>query len=169
MEPGWYTITSMVEEQYVVGRAIGEDRSLHDKAIFLLPNIKEQITIAPVWNIEKMGEDRYRFSTRGDFTAIQDDRVFAILDPFTQRPEKYVLTAQPQHGENVYTIQTNDEEKGWTADGGEHSQVFCFIFVSSLSWTSADVNLFLFISARSQLDPLPALTVFHLPTPLLSC
>ncbi|KAL4252127.1 hypothetical protein ABKN59_001748 [Abortiporus biennis] len=101
MEPGWYTITSMVEEQY-------EDRSLHDKPIFLLPNIKEQIPIASVWNIEKTGEDRYRLSTRGNFTAIQDDRV---------------LTAQPQHGENVYMIQTNDEEKGWTADGGEHSQI----------------------------------------------
>lgn len=54
------------------------------------------------WSIDRAAENRFILRTRGGTAIVEHNLVFAALlhEP---PPEEWIITAQPQHGKNVFT------------------------------------------------------------------
>ncbi|EAU81236.1 hypothetical protein CC1G_09480 [Coprinopsis cinerea okayama7 len=117
--PGTYEITSMVNGLHV-GRPLAEDRSLLPKRIRVLP---EGNNFGNSWVVEK-DDDAYILYCKGAPVAPQEGKLFADLLG-NMHDKKWIVTHQPQHGENVFTVVNASTEHGWVvpADAEEMQQV----------------------------------------------
>ncbi|KAG2010593.1 hypothetical protein CC2G_013406 [Coprinopsis cinerea AmutBmut pab1-1] len=119
---GTYEITSK-ENDLHVGRPLAEDRSLLPKRIVVLPKDGSNSDI--YWVVEKTDGDTYILKSRGSPVAPLDGKLVADLLGELQ-DNKWKITAQPQHGENVFTVENaSNTEEGWVVpqDAEELSQV----------------------------------------------
>jgi len=112
LSSGIYIITSNADGANV-GRHPIEDRSLHPKPVLALP--KE---IDPPKFIVEQNDTGYKLKAHGSPLGVYNNQVFAFLLEESQF-ENWVITAQPQHGKNVYTVEQNDRFAGWIVDNAE--------------------------------------------------
>ncbi|KAJ3488881.1 hypothetical protein NLI96_g2530 [Meripilus lineatus] len=141
---GIYTIRS-VYDQKAIGRHPIEDRSLLPKPIRALPN-----SITPPKIVVQKVKDGYQIKAGGNITGRHDGGLFAFLmDIF--HGETWKITQQPQHGENVYTVETNDHEAGWVVPmddddkRGAHLLVLPLVVQPSEPPQFLDTELFEFV------------------------
>ncbi|CAL1715321.1 unnamed protein product [Somion occarium] len=107
LESGLYIISSQVENRYV-GQNLAEGPPLVPKDIFALP----EGVRAPRWIVER-NDKGYRLVADRAPTGVLEDRVVALVIDRATGIEDWILTAQPQHGENVYIIERQDRSSGW--------------------------------------------------------
>ncbi|KAI0789335.1 hypothetical protein C8Q75DRAFT_806981 [Abortiporus biennis] len=113
LESGKYLISAMATEgKNKVGRYWIEDKSLLPKRIILLPETGGPDGWSPEWTIEKK-DDGYIMKSLNNYTAGLNGELVAILIPDMAPPQNWKITAQPRHGENVYTIEASDSAEGW--------------------------------------------------------
>ncbi|KAF3931436.1 hypothetical protein ABW19_dt0202727 [Dactylella cylindrospora] len=116
LEPGLYIIRSKAFPNFI-GRRNQEDMSLLPKKIMTLPEGVE----APRWEVQRHEggpEPHYTLKAGGSHTATIDDKLWAILLP-EPIAERWIITAQPQHGENTYTVEKENREGGWVIPNDE--------------------------------------------------
>ncbi|RVD83123.1 uncharacterized protein DFL_007524 [Arthrobotrys flagrans] len=116
LESGRYFIRSK-STHYVLGRHYVEDRSLLPKKILGL----SQTAGPPHWIIEKTSDGTYRMMVQGTYTGVIGDKLYAFLLP-EPAPVEWILKAHPEHGENIYSIETKSGE-GWTVEDQPESQI----------------------------------------------
>ncbi|EAU80979.1 hypothetical protein CC1G_03155 [Coprinopsis cinerea okayama7 len=106
---GTYVITSKVNDLHV-GRPLTEDRSLFPKRIVVLPQDSNN-TSEIFWVVEKT-EEVYILKARGSPVAPHEGKLFADLVGELEH-KTWFIVSQPQHGENVYTVENTSDRKGW--------------------------------------------------------
>ncbi|KAK6502517.1 hypothetical protein TWF506_003098 [Arthrobotrys conoides] len=123
LESGTYTIKCKLHDN-PIGRHLVEDRSLNPKPVYALGTEGNE---APQWTVEKC-EEGYILSTRGGRAASIDGKLFAILieEEIDNAEASWVIEAQPHQGENLYTVKTKDQSKGWsqTTEAGNQPDTF---------------------------------------------
>ncbi|CAL1715316.1 unnamed protein product [Somion occarium] len=70
------------------------------------------MTYSPRWIVERKDKG-YRLKAHEAPTGVEGDRVVAFLIDRATGPEDWIITAQPQHGKNVYIIERQDRSSGW--------------------------------------------------------
>ncbi|KAK6511782.1 hypothetical protein TWF481_000687 [Arthrobotrys musiformis] len=138
LEPGLYFIQAK-SKHYPVGRFYVEDRSLLPKRVLSLSQAAGGRP--PEWLVEETGDGKYRMKAQDAYTGAIDDKLYAFLLP-EPAPVDWVVKAHPEHGENVYSIETESGE-GWTVEDQPESQVstnslrfapFKILPINSLNW-----------------------------------
>ncbi|KAK6529348.1 hypothetical protein TWF281_008525 [Arthrobotrys megalospora] len=110
LETGRYYIQG-ISQHNPVGRHHVEDRSLLPKRVLSLP--PDMGGQSSAWIVEKTGNETYRMKARDTYTGVIDHKLYAFLLPDPQ-PTDWVIKAHPEHGQNVYSIETMSGE-GWTS------------------------------------------------------
>jgi len=96
-----------------IGRYPVEDLSLLPKRVLSLA----MGTHASPFIVQK-SDKGYTVRALGAPTGAIDGQLFAVLLDFPPA-EDWIITPQPQHGENTYTIEKNDRSGGWVVDDEE--------------------------------------------------
>ncbi|KAK7687736.1 hypothetical protein QCA50_008954 [Cerrena zonata] len=144
LENGVYIISTKEQGRHV-GRFPVEDLSLRPKQLFALPQGIE----APKFIIEK-NDKGHKIKAFGAPTGVWNNSLFAFLIELGEaQPEDWVITAQPQHGGNVYTVEKQDRSAGWIHDDsddhrGFHIDVKPLISTKSLPPQFLPTELFVF-------------------------
>ncbi|KAJ3488883.1 hypothetical protein NLI96_g2532 [Meripilus lineatus] len=107
LQSGTYIIRSVLDKK-AIGRHPIEDRSLLPKPVRALPSDVS----APKLVVQKV-EDGYHIRAKGDITGRHDGQLYAFLIDAIHG-EAWRITEQPQHGKNIYIVETNDREAGWS-------------------------------------------------------
>ncbi|KAF3171781.1 hypothetical protein TWF225_010463 [Orbilia oligospora] len=126
LETGLYFIQAK-STHYNVGRYYVEDRSLLPKRVLSLSQAVGGLPSE--WLVEKTGDRTYRMKAQDAYTGVIDDKLYAFLLP-EPAPVDWVIKAHPEHGDNVYSIETESGE-GWTVEGQSESQIEIHAFQDS--------------------------------------
>jgi len=110
LDNGVYIITSKASGNPVSRYPI-ETLVLEPKQVFVLPPGLQALPL-----IVKNSNDGHQILAGGAPTGVLKQKVYAFL--LGEQSEDWVITAQPQHGDNVYTIETKDRSTGWVVNGG---------------------------------------------------
>ncbi|KAI0796130.1 hypothetical protein C8Q75DRAFT_730254 [Abortiporus biennis] len=123
LQSGKYYMSSMVVDG---GRKISRfwvedfELSLGPKNIILLPASGAPKHWKPEWNIEKSADsDGYILKTSNNYTVDLEGNLVAVISPNFVPPQSWKVTAQPHHGENIYTIEAIDSPLGWVVPCGD--------------------------------------------------
>ncbi|KDQ15369.1 hypothetical protein BOTBODRAFT_173862 [Botryobasidium botryosum FD-172 SS1] len=100
LESGEYIIEYLKFDQYI-GRKFAEDKSLNPKQIVSIPPGVQ----APKWQVEKIGDGKYKLSIGGAPTGVENREVYAFLMPDGNPVEEWLIQPFPEGGpEDVYSI-----------------------------------------------------------------
>jgi len=104
----------------LVGRSLAEDHSLHPKTIFA--NTDGHNT---KWRVEHLGDHKYKLFAIGSVTGVDKGVVVAFLleEQQKEKAEKWIITARPHSGANLYSIETESKHAGWVVVSEEKSPV----------------------------------------------
>ncbi|KAI0075200.1 hypothetical protein K474DRAFT_1773401 [Panus rudis PR-1116 ss-1] len=118
-ESGRYFIIAN-SDNHTVARRRFEDRTLLPKGIYHLPEDNRSDPDREGWLVEKIADDKYKLTTRGDPTGLSKDvDVVAYLLPQPTLDLAWIL--EPTDLANVYLIKALDGTRGWTV--GEPNEV----------------------------------------------
>ncbi|KAK7692459.1 hypothetical protein QCA50_004084 [Cerrena zonata] len=120
LENGVYAITNNAGNRHV-GRFPIEELTLLPKPLMALPRGVE----GPNFMIQR-SDKGYNIKTFGAPTGVWRNSVSAFLLE-ADKSQDWIITAQRQHGENVYTIERPERGVGWVVDeeeGPKGSQVY---------------------------------------------
>ncbi|KAK6330381.1 hypothetical protein TWF696_003477 [Orbilia brochopaga] len=117
---GTYAIKTKDTNQEI-GRDPTPDRSALTRKI---QTLSKTYADTPRWELKGLSGDSYRLTIGGFWVgADSNNRVVAYQkEEERQDAEDWIITAQPQHGNNVYTVEKSDHSLGWTLGEGAASE-----------------------------------------------
>ncbi|KAI0796122.1 hypothetical protein C8Q75DRAFT_730247 [Abortiporus biennis] len=128
LESGSYYITSMTGKHVSRPSFVEGDFSL--QPIIFLPEENES-SLWPRWQIEKLSDGSYLLMSKAAFTLAVDGKVFASIASIADTslpPAAWIITARPEHGPDIYSIQirnTEQEPYGWVSLGSISDTQLC--------------------------------------------
>ncbi|KAE9391951.1 hypothetical protein BT96DRAFT_924990 [Gymnopus androsaceus JB14] len=113
-----YIINSTGGNDNIAGRNMVEDLSLNPKRVCCPAQGFTSLMQETAWEIVSVGNGTYQLKNKGAVVGVQNGLLYAYLITEQASSQAWIITAQPQHGPNQYTIETADRQTGWVVQPG---------------------------------------------------